>query len=70
MRGQSDGFGSFLQGKPVSDEFAHIEFSGKDELRDFALNQEIGGIAANQIFFVQANRGKVQVETAIGRPMS
>jgi hypothetical protein len=44
----------------MGDEAAHIELSGEDEAGDFFLQKDVGGVAADKIFFVHADRGEVQ----------
>ena len=44
----------------MGDQLPHVEPAREDEAGDFALEGEIGGIAAEQIFFVHANGGQVQ----------
>ena len=46
---------SLLQRKAVSDERTDVESAGKDEAGDFVLEREVGGVAADQIFFVQTD---------------
>ena len=51
-----------FQGKAVREERADIESPGKNQTGHFGLQREIGGVAANEVFFVQTNRSQIEVE--------
>ena len=59
MRCQINRHRSLLQRKAVCDERAHVKAAGKDEAGDFDLQCEIGRVAADEVFFVEANGGEV-----------
>jgi hypothetical protein len=59
---QLDGGGGLLERKAMGDQLPHVEPARKDEAGDFALEGEIGGVAAEQIFFVHAYRGQIKAE--------
>jgi len=58
--GELDGGGGLIQRKAAGDEAAHVEAAGKDEAGDFVLQREVGGIAANEVFFVEADGGQIK----------
>lgn len=58
--GELDRFGGALQRELVGDEAADIQLAGENQARDFVLQQEIGGVAADYIFFVDANRREIE----------
>ena len=60
--GQLDGGGGLFERERMGDQWAHVELAREDEARDFALEGEIGGIAAEQILFVHANGGQIKAE--------
>ena len=62
MGSQGHGGGGLFQREKMGDQWPHVEPAGEDEARDFALEGEIGGVAAEQIFFVHANGGQIKVE--------
>jgi hypothetical protein len=45
----------------MGDERAHVELTAEDEPGNFALEGEISGITADEIFFVHANGGEIQL---------
>src|SRR5689334_9370261 len=61
MRSQFDGGGGLVQRKLVRDEAADIQFSRENQFGNVLLEQHVGGVAANQIFFVHANGGEIQL---------
>lgn len=65
VAGQGDGIGGLFQREPVGDEGADVQFPRENEVGDFVLNGKIGGIAANEVFFVQANGGVVKLHARI-----
>lgn len=60
MGGEFDGGGGLFQGKLMGNDLADVQFSGKNQPRDFLLQGIIGGIAAEQVFFVDADTGQVR----------
>ena len=50
----------------MRDKRAHIELTGEDEARDFALDGKISRVAADEVFFIQANGGEVQWKVITG----
>ena len=46
----------------MRDQLTHVQPAGEDEPGDFALKREIGGVAADEVFFVEADGGEVKVE--------
>ena len=59
---QGDGGGGLLQWKAVADERAHVETAGENEPGNFGLQREVGRVAADEVFFVEADGGKVEGE--------
>ena len=59
---QLDGGGGLCQRKTMGNERAHVELAGENEPGHFILQREIGGVAAEQIFFVETDGGQVKVE--------
>lgn len=55
MRGELDGFCGFFQGKTMGDQAADVELAGEDEAGDFLLQGEIGGVAAEEVLFINAD---------------
>ena len=62
MRGELHGVGGLVERKAVGDERAHIQPARKDEAADLLLDGEIGGVAADEVFFVEADGGEVKRE--------
>lgn len=58
--------GGLIEREAVRDEIADIKLAGEDEAGDFALQCEIGGVAAEEVFLVNANRGKIDGEETGG----
>ncbi len=50
----------------MGDQSAHVQLAGEDEAGDFFLQCEIGGVAAEEVFFVDADGGEVRGEEAWG----
>ena len=61
VAGQLDGGRSFIQSKRMGDEFAQVELTAEHEAGDFALEGEIGRIAADEIFLVHADGSEIQL---------
>ena len=64
MSGEFDGFSSFLQWETMGDQSAHVQLTGENQAGDLFLKREIGGIAAEEVFFVDADGGEVRGEEA------
>ena len=60
MGGELDGGGGLVQRKTMGDEAADVEFPAEHEAGDFFLEGEVGGIAAEEVFFIHANLGEVE----------
>ena len=45
----------------MSDQLAHIKVPPKNQPGHFRLQDEIGGIAAEQVFFMHADGGQIQM---------
>ena len=58
--GQCNGIGGLFQRKAMSYQLAHVEAAGEDEPGDFGLQCEIGRVAANEVFFVEADGGQIK----------
>jgi len=54
-RSQRNGTGGFIQRKTARDQPAHVEPARENEPGGSALQGEVGGVAADQVFFVQAD---------------
>src|SRR5512138_3151343 len=52
--------GGFLERELVGNQAPHIHTTGKDQTSNVTLYQEIRGITAEQIFFIDADRGQVE----------
>ncbi len=62
MGSQGHGLGGLFKREKMGDQLPHVEPAREDEARDFALEGEIGGIAAEQIFFVHADGGQIKAK--------
>src|SRR5258705_181148 len=60
MGREGDGVGGAVERKLMGDKAANVEFAGENQAGDFGLQQEIGGVAADEIFFVDADGGEVE----------
>ena len=47
----------------MRDQIAHVESARKNQPRHFILQREIRGIAADEVFFVETDGSRVQVES-------
>lgn len=45
----------------MGDQITHIQPAAEDEPGDFALEGEIGGIAADEVFFIHADGSQVEL---------
>lgn len=66
MGGEVNGIGGFFQGETMCDKAAHVHLPGEDEAGDFFLQGEVGGVAAEEVFLVDADGGQVGGEEAGG----
>ncbi len=59
MSGEFHGGGGLLQGELMGNDLPHIEFPGKDEPGHFFLQSIVGGITAEQVFFIDTDAGQI-----------
>ena len=57
MGSEIDGLGGLFQREAVGDQFAHVELAREDQAGDFALQGEIGGVAAEEVLLIDADGG-------------
>ena len=60
MGSQGDGGRRLIQREIMGNERAHVEPAGENEPGDFALEREIGRVAADEVFFVEADGGEIK----------
>jgi hypothetical protein len=60
MGGQVDGVSGLFEGIPMRDQWTNVEATGKNQSGDFLLQQKIGRVAADEVFFIHADFGEVE----------
>jgi len=57
LGGKVNGGGGLFQREEMGNQIAHVEPAGEDEPGHFVLQRKIGGVAAEQILFVETDGG-------------